>query len=298
LAFNQYTHSRQHKPTAFPSHYYIISTTTTAYLTSITSFGFCYSTISSRSIATMAALTHAQGVFDEPEGMSTFSYVHTCDPTVPPSLATGPTDSQQIPTPDDFTHLAQQPHSGKHICHSSTMWVRSDTVSLRNACARIIPSKTQRMTQSPASRLETCLDSLGKTPMPTYPKTVNPHFVSLPTAVKSHVTISEATDAAARPLPAQTPGCETATNARSKAVTTIAAPSTGQTTTHGNISADTLSGGFGSPNVSTASPEAAMALKTAISSPEDARDDPGENQDDPRAKSQSGIVHMTARTCK
>jgi hypothetical protein len=239
-------------------------------------------------IATMAARTHAQDIFDKPEEMPTFSNVHTYDATLPPSLATGTTGSQQMPTPDDFTHLAQQPHSGKHICRTFTMWFRSNTISLRDACACNTPSNTRNMVQSPASRLETSLDSFEKTSMSMHPKTANPHFISLPTGVKPHVIIGEVIDTAARSLPAQTPGCETAAETRSKPVTTIAVWSTGQTTTHGNESADTPSGGFGSANAPT----------TAGPSPDDATNDPGENQDGPRASSQPGVVHMTAITCK
>jgi hypothetical protein len=246
----------------------------------------------------MAALTHAQGVLDKPEGMSTFSHVHNFDATLPPSLATGPTDSQHMPIPDDFTHLSQEPHSGKHICHTPTMWVRPDTVSLRDACACNTSSITQHMAQSLAFHLKTCMSSFRKTPTPTHPKTANPYSISSPSAVEPHVTISEVIDAAACPLLAQTPGCETATNARSKPVTTIAAWSTGQTTTPGSESANTLSGGFGSANASTANQEAPMAPITAVFSPEDATNDRGENRDGARASSQPGVVPTTARTCK
>lgn len=224
-----------------------------------------------RPIATMAALTHSQDVFYNLEDMSVILHIHTYDETLLQLLAIGPTDSQQISKPIDSTYTGQQLSPEQYVYHASG----SDKTSLEEAHACTTPSPAQHIAQPPTSFLETFLNRYGKTQMPTYPNTAHP------------------------PLPSQIPKCKSAANTQRESVTTSAARSVPRPTTHGNESANTLLGSSRSVNPGDSIQRAACVSAIAgSSSPEGATNHPGRDQDDQQSSPRSGIVHVTAKTCK
>ncbi|KAH6870289.1 hypothetical protein BKA58DRAFT_469329 [Alternaria rosae] len=217
----------------------------------------------------MAALTHSQDVFYNLDDMSVILHIHTYDETLLQLLAIGPTDSQQISKPIDSTYTGQQLSPEQCVYHTSG----SDKTSLEEAHACTIPSPAQHIAQPPTFFLETFLNRYGKTQMPTYPNTAHP------------------------PLPSQIPNCKSAANTQRESVTTSAARSVRQPTTHGNESANTLLGSSRSENPGDSIQSAACVSAIAgSSSPEGATNHPGQDQDDQQSSPRSGIVHVTAKT--